>query len=57
MFGTAINDKVVSPIKEETDKAISSLNANKSPDTGEFHPELYKSMREHQLPLLETCFK
>ena len=48
-----MNDKLVSPIKvEEIEKAITSLNANKSPGTDGFPPEWYKSMKEHLLPYL-----
>lgn len=55
-LGKEINDKLVSPITmEEIGKAISSLSSNKSPGTDGFPPEWYKSMREHLLPLLETC--
>lgn len=57
MLGKEINDKLLSPITtEERDKAISSLNANKSTGMDSFPPEWYKSMREHLFPLLETCF-
>lgn len=41
---------------EEIDKAISSLNSNKTPGTDGFPPEWYKAMRKTLLPLLETCF-
>ena len=57
VLGKEMNDKLVSPITvEEIEKAITSLNANKSPGTDGFPPEWYKSIKEHLLPLLVTCF-
>ena len=56
VLGKEINDKLVSPITvEEIEKAITSLNANKSPGTDGFPPEWCKSMKD-LLPLLVTCF-
>lgn len=56
-IGKEVNNKLIMPIsKEEIDKAILSLNSNKSPGTDGFPPEWYKAMREHLVPLLETCF-
>lgn len=56
-IGTQINEQLTQPItREEINDAISSLNNNKSPGVDGFPPEWYKTMREHLVPLLDTCF-